>query len=272
MSDHDRGAYTPPSDRLAFDPRVPVRSGPAPITLILSAVVLLALVGGVAFLYRNGARHPGAGPAEVGTPVGAMKTPAPADPNAAPAASLAVDKVAVNATPTFAPPPEQPQLRPAQTPALIQPPQPGAPQPVPAGSPPPAPPAAQVAAAKPLAAPPTATPAKPLTIASLADAAIAKPAATPRSAALPAAPAPVAGGAAVVQIGAYSSAALGAAGWSGVAKLEPAAMAGKGRDIQPVRVGGKTLYRTSITGFASRGSAQAFCDRLKAAGKTCFVK
>ena len=52
MADYDdRGAYTPPSDRLAFDSRTPVRGGgPAPVTLIVSGVVLVGLVGGVFFL------------------------------------------------------------------------------------------------------------------------------------------------------------------------------------------------------------------------------
>ena len=59
MSDYDdRGAYTPPSDRLAFDPRQPVRGGgPAPVTLIVSGLVLACLVGGVFFLYRDGFKH-----------------------------------------------------------------------------------------------------------------------------------------------------------------------------------------------------------------------
>ena len=35
---------------------------------------------------------------------------------------------------------------------------------------------------------------------------------------------------------------------------------------------GKTLFRTQVTGFGDRASATAFCDKLKAAGKACFVK
>jgi hypothetical protein len=40
----------------------------------------------------------------------------------------------------------------------------------------------------------------------------------------------------------------------------------------PVQKDGATLYRTSVTGFASRAEAQTFCERLKGAGKACFVK
>ena len=48
--------------------------------------------------------------------------------------------------------------------------------------------------------------------------------------------------------------------------------AGKGKRVETVERDGQTLYRTSVTGFGDRASAQAFCDRLKAAGKNCFVR
>jgi len=79
-------------------------------------------------------------------------------------------------------------------------------------------------------------------------------------------------GAGWVQIGAFSTSALADKGWSDVAALSPAAMAGKGRKVEALSRDGKTLYRAYVTGFASHDSAQAFCDRLKAAGKACFVK
>jgi cell division protein FtsN len=147
--------------------------------------------------------------------------------------------------------------------------------------------ATPVAAALPPATPhPLAKPAKPVTIASLADAAIAqKPAVkTPPSPppigpptisppppplATAAAPPP---GAAWVQIGAFSSSALADKGWGDIVMLAPAAMAGKGKKVEALSKEGKTLYRAYITGFSGRDSAQAFCDKLKAAGKACFVK
>jgi hypothetical protein len=276
MSDDQRGAYTPPSDRLAFDPREPVRSGPPPVTLILSGLVLLGLLGGVAFLYRHGIRHPGAAPAEVGQPVGEMKTLSPEAANAM-STSLQQGGAAANAAPTFAAEPEQPLPRQSLAPvvAVAPPAAPqsvsgAAPQAVPAAAPPPRPPT--VASAEP------AQPAKPLTIASLTDAAISKPPPKPKAGVVAAAkpslaPAAVAAPAAGwVQIGAFSSPALAAKGWSDIAKLAPAAMAGKGKTVQPVTTGGTILYRTYITGFASRDAAEAFCGKLKAAGKNCFVK
>jgi cell division protein FtsN len=75
-----------------------------------------------------------------------------------------------------------------------------------------------------------------------------------------------------VQIGAFSTAALADKGWSDVAALAPAGMSGKGRKVEPISRDGKTFYRAYVTGFPGRDAAQAFCDRLKAAGKACFVK
>jgi hypothetical protein len=266
MTDHDHGAYTPPSDRLSFDPREPVRSGgPAPVTLIVSGIVLLAIIGGVFLLYRGGVRHKGDAPAVVGAPLGQIKTPAPIDANAMPP-GLTISKVDASAANTaFAPPPEEPLPRPlpVQAPTTIAPP-----------------------AATPVsAAPPPAIPkhAKPVTIASLTDAAMTpKPAARPpkpppAAPAMPASPAATAAvapsaGAGWVQIGAFSSSALADKGWSDVAALAPAAMAGKGKRVEALSRDGKTLYRTYVTGFAGHDGAQAFCDKLRAAGKACFVK
>jgi cell division septation protein DedD len=76
----------------------------------------------------------------------------------------------------------------------------------------------------------------------------------------------------MVQIGAFSSQALADRGWNDAAAVSPGMAAGKGKQVETVDKDGKTLFRTSVTGFASRADATAFCDRLKAAGKSCFVK
>jgi hypothetical protein len=76
-----------------------------------------------------------------------------------------------------------------------------------------------------------------------------------------------------VQIGAFSSPTLADQGWRDVARAEPDAMAGKGKAVQPLdRDDGATLYRTYVTGFASVSAAQAFCEALRASGKSCMVK
>jgi hypothetical protein len=81
-----------------------------------------------------------------------------------------------------------------------------------------------------------------------------------------------AGGPASVQIGALSSTALADKAWSDAARIAPGMAAGKGKRVEAIDKNGATLYRTAVTGFASRAEAKAFCDALTAAGKSCFVK
>jgi hypothetical protein len=113
MTDYDdRGAYTPPADRLAFDPRQPVRGGgPAPVTLIVSGLALVAVVGGVFFLYRDGFKHRGDGPTLVGAPVADVRTPTASEASGAAPAGLVVDRTtAPPPAPAFAPTPSEEPL------------------------------------------------------------------------------------------------------------------------------------------------------------------
>ncbi|WP_374654727.1 SPOR domain-containing protein [Phenylobacterium sp.] len=272
MSDPDRGAYTPPTDApLSFDARQPVRGGgPAPVMLILSALVLIALVIAIVMFYRSGVREAGQPPRTVGAPVGEMKGPPPAEAQPAdPAAGLQIYQSeggeAPPATPNFTAPPEQPQARPAPV-AVAPPPRPAPTAPV-SAAPIAAAPAAPSASGglKPAVQPPVVAP-----VVKIAPPAPPKPAA-PAPAAAPAKPAAV-GGAAAVQIGAFSSQALADSEWTKAVAVAPGAAAGKGKKVEAVQKGESTLYRTQVTGFASRADAAAFCDKLKAAGKNCFVK
>src|ERR1700761_187802 len=121
MSDHDRGAYTPNNDApLSFDARQSRGRRAFPTTLLISLLILVGLTLAIVMFYRSGVRGAGQAPVPVGTPVGEIKSPPPAQtqqpepgqglqiyrpegaaqaPAAAPAAG-------------FAPPPEQPQARP----------------------------------------------------------------------------------------------------------------------------------------------------------------
>ncbi|THD59433.1 SPOR domain-containing protein [Phenylobacterium sp.] len=294
MSDHERGAYTPPTDApLSFDARQPVRGArPMPFALILSALVLAGLALVMMMFYRSGIRHAGQPPQAVGAPVAAMKAPPPdeAQPQD-PAAGLQIYKTEGGKapsdaiTPKFAPPPEQPQSRvtvPPPTPPVtvaqtapvqaapaptLRPALPAAP---PAAAPAPkveAPKAAAPPAAKPVAVakteppPAKAVPAKP------------EPAKAAKAAPAPAqAPAAKVAGVAAVQIGAVSSQALADKAWSEAAAVAPGLAAGKGKNVEKVDKDGKTLFRVQVTGFGGRAAATAFCDKLKAAGKACFVK
>lgn len=274
MTDQERGAYTPPTSDapLSFDPRQPARgSRPIPFTLILSVLVLAALVAAIFMFYQSGVRQAGQAPQTVGEPVAAMKTEPPesAQPQD-PAAGLQIYKAdagqPMETQPNFTPPPEQPQPRP-QTPVVVTE------APVAKA---PAPPPATVQALKPAIAasapPPAAKPAPaPVKVA----AAPAKPPAAkaePVKAKPEPAPAARNTGGAVVQIGAVSSPALADKAWSQAVAAAPGLAAGKGKSVEKIERDGSTLYRTAVTGFASRADAQAFCAKLQSAGKSCFVR
>jgi outer membrane biosynthesis protein TonB len=263
MTDHDRGAYTPQTDApLSFDARrAPGGGRPVPMTLMISGMVLVILLIGVVYFYRSGVRQANQAPQVIGAPVGATKAPPPSSEQPSDAAAgLQVYKseaapaseaqgsvgqqtaAAPQAAPKFTPAPEQPEPRPA-----------------PRATPAPAP----AVAAKP--APVKPTPA-PVAVKAASKPPAVKPAPTPA----PAASAPAGG--AMVQIGAFSSAALADKGWSDTAKVLPGAMAGKTKSVQVVQKGGATFYRTSVAGFASRADAMGFCASLKAVGKSCIVK
>jgi hypothetical protein len=298
MSEHERGAYAPPTADapLSFDPRQPVRGArPIPFTLILSVLVLAGLVAAIFFFYQSGVRQAGDAPQVVGEPTPVIKTPPPAEAQPQdPAAGLQVYRSeaggpmeTVPAAPTFTKGPEQPQARtPAPVAAAPAPPVQAAPTPppmirpaLPAAAPVQAPPAKVVAAtpapkaAAPAAKPPvqiakaTPEPAKPAPVKPAP--AKVEPAKT-ETAKAAAKPAP--GGAAAVQIGAVSSTALADKAWSDAVAVAPGLAAGKGKGVEKIEKNGGTLYRTAVTGFASRADAQAFCAKLQAAGKSCFVR
>lgn len=259
MSDSDRGAYTPPTDSpLSFDARRPVRGGGGAggSTLVISAIILLLLVVGAGiWLYKDGRRGADDAPQPVGSTVADTKLAPQAkdQPEEDASAGLTIHKdedfaTATPGEPTFAPEPETVQPRPAPQPtapvasADLRPVRPAPTVPAPTPSTPAPKPAPLVIAPKPP---------------------VQKPA--------PVAPA-AGGGAASVQIGAFSSQALADKGWSDAAAAAPGLAAGKGKRVEAIDREGKTLYRTTVTGFGSRADATAFCDRLKAAGKSCFVK
>ena len=265
MSDPHRGAYTPPTDApLSFDARQPVRGArPLPMTLIISAVVLVTLSVAVVMIYRGGIRNPNEPPQAVGAEVAQMKTPPAASSQPKdPAAGLQIyHNEEAQPSASFAPPPEAPQARPT-APTVTAPVQ-----------------TAALPAAKPAAAQPAPT------IESLATAAAQKPAPKPVQIAqakpVAAAPAPTAAtpkpvatatGPASVQIGALSSPALADKAWSDAVRLAPGLASGKGKKVEAIDKNGTTLYRTSVTGFSTRESAKAFCEAIAASGKSCFVK
>lgn len=250
MSDHERGAYSPQTDApLAFDARQSQAGGGRgfPTTLVMSLVVLVLMVVALVLFYRSGIKGSTDGAAPVGTPVAQIKAPAPEGSQPSDeAAGLQIYKTEGGASstplvaPTFAPPPEQPQPRPTGPQASSNP--AATPR---AATARPAPQTDEIGAILDQNAAPTAKPVA-------AEAAVS--------------------GVASVQIGAYSSEALAAKGWSDLAGAFASDMSGKGKHFEPVSKDGKTLYRAAVTGFASKAEAQAFCGKLKAAGRACIVK
>jgi hypothetical protein len=296
MSDSNRGAYAPPTDApLSFDARVPVRGArPFPVTLIMSGLVLVGLVAVIFMFYRSGVRMAPQTPQAVGTPVGEIKGPAPDDAQPQdPAAGLQIYQSEAGqpahpaaAAPNFVAPPEQPGARPA--PAVQTPPPAAAPTTPVTASPtlrpalPPAPvaaapaplaaapaPAARVEAPPPAPAKPVAAKAEPKAAPKVSEKAPAKPAA---KAAVEPPAAKAVHGVAVVQIGAVSSTALADKTWHEAVGAAPGLAAGKGKGVERIEKDGHVLYRTSVTGFASKADAATFCAKLKSAGKACFVK
>ena len=258
MNDSPRGTYTPQNDQpLSFDARAPVRgSRPVPMTLIVSAVILVTLIVAIFLIYRGGVRGAGDAPQPVGQVVGDIKAAAPPENRPAdPAAGLQIYRgdAPPPAAAAFTPPPETPAARPTTPIAAADP----------IGA---ALESSEAAAAKPAAVAKPAAPAAPVAVKTpAAPAAVAKPVAKPVVVA-------TAAGGSLVQIGAFSSEALAEQGWKDAAKIAPGLAAGKGKSVTAVDAQGKTLYRTAVTGFASKDQADAFCNALKAAGKSCFTR
>ena len=245
----ERGAYTPPAEddlpfsRGGFDARRKPPGKAPPVTLIVSALVLLFLIVAVVVFYNIGARPSSDAPPLVGAPVGDLKVQAPVDAQPVdPEAGIDVYSDAIEpptSAPTFTPPPEAVQPRPAPRPL----------PPVTSDD------LAPAAPARPTPAP--ATPATP-----------APASATPRPA-----PAPTAAtGSSAVQIGAFSTTAIADRQYAAIAARFPQFARGADKRVQEVTASnGSTVYRTTFTGL-SRERAAAFCDAIKAGGGDCLVR
>ncbi len=92
--------------------------------------------------------------------------------------------------------------------------------------------------------------------------------AAPLKAARPAATAGGSGGS-LVQLGAFPSEAVANTAWTGFTKRF-AYLAPLGKSVQPVAIGGRTLYRLRVNA-GSANQAADICGRLKVAGEGCFI-
>jgi outer membrane biosynthesis protein TonB len=237
----ERGAYTPPTDddlpfnRGGFDARRGPPAKAPPVTLIVSAAVLLVLIIAVVLFYRSGLRSSTDAPPAVGTPIAQMKVEAPLEAQPVdPEAGVGLYDQAENAAaaPAFTAPPETPLPRPA-------------PRPI------------ETAEALPPARPATPAPARPT---------------APAAAPTPAPTANGAGGAAAVQIGAFSSTAIADREYAAIAARFPQFARNATKRVQEVTASnGSTVYRTTFTGL-SREDARAFCSAIESGGGDCLVR
>jgi cell division protein FtsN len=316
MAKFERGVYEPSDEVRVFDGSEDdddVEGSRLPLLIVL-ALLVLAMFGGVVWLaYTQGvARGRGetpvltaaAGPEKIAPsqPGGSnvpyqgfkiYEQPAPSDDSAdaAPPPPAKPEATKIDTAQAAAAPPLKQQTAPVETrpapvvaappPAKVEPQKivaaPAKPTPAPAktaaAAPPPKsvaaliqqanttpPPPAKVAAAPVSAGPATGAPRQ----LGAPVAAATKPA--------PVAAKPAAGGAYVLQIGAYKSQADADAAWKAYKAKHAALLSGYAPDVQQAQLGEKgTWYRLRIAGFSDKDGASATCDRLKADGGNCFL-
>ncbi|MBL1147941.1 MAG: SPOR domain-containing protein [Pseudomonadota bacterium] len=83
--------------------------------------------------------------------------------------------------------------------------------------------------------------------------------------------APVATGAWMLQLGAFSTGSSAEKAWDSFGKKYGSVLDGLSPDYQQAEVKGKTLYRLRAGGFESRADALARCEDLKKQGGSCLV-
>jgi cell division protein FtsN len=292
LANFERGVYEPSDEVKVYDgseEEEDVEGSRLPLLIVL-ALLVLAMFGGVVWLaYTQGVAR-GRSETPVLAAAGGPERVAPQDPGggnvpyqgfkiyeqpAPPDDSAEATPPAAPAPQASAPKAAEPKA--AEPKAVAAPPRPAAAPAAVAKAPAktvaaliqqansePAKPAAKPPAAKPTAAPPAASATgapRPL--------GTAVPAAVP-AAAKPAAPA-TAGGY-VLQIGAFKSQADAATAWKAYQAKHAALLAGYSDNVQQVDLGEKgTWYRLRVGGFADREVASALCDRLKADGGACIL-
>jgi cell division septation protein DedD len=303
MANFERGVYEPSDEVRVFDgseEEEDIEGSRLPLLIVL-ALLVLAMFGGVVWLaYTQGVAR-GRGETPVLTAAGGpervapqqaggnnvpyqgfkiYEQPAPPDDSADAAPAAAPAQVAAAPKPTAATPPAA-KIAPA--PAATLPSTKTTPAPAPAKSVAaliqqansvpepvkPAPPAAKANSAPPamkpaMTSPGTATGApRPL----VASAAKAPPAPAPVAAAKP-----VSTGGFVLQIGAYKSQADAEGAWKTYKAKHAALLSGYSDDVQQADLGEKgTWYRLRIGGLSDKEVATALCDRLKADGGACIL-
>lgn len=121
--DEDRGTYSPPTeDNLSYQSRKAPSRDQAPLTLIISGIVLVMLLVFVVLFYNSGLNSHGRTPPDVGNTVGDIK-----DSQVTDAKPLTGDELNDNGAAKFAPSAEAPDLRSAASADVNEAPPPVAP-------------------------------------------------------------------------------------------------------------------------------------------------
>ncbi|HEY8947678.1 MAG TPA: SPOR domain-containing protein [Rhizomicrobium sp.] len=272
MPSFERGVYEPKSDDVrVFDEdeqEIDEEGSRLPLLIVIALLVLAAFGGVVWLAYSQGVQRgradaprmivaaPGpvkeaaADTSEAPHGLKIYQQPAPTEDDTADNESVPPPPTAVQKTPAVAAakPEAPPAAKPTKPSAL-----------------------AEAPAAKPVEKPPVVA-AKPAE--TKAPASIAKPVET---AALPPPPAakvetaPAAGGAYVLQIGAYKSQADADAAWKSFKSKHPMA-ASYSEDVRKADLGDKgTWYRLRMGSFGDKAAAASFCEKLKSDGGSCLV-
>lgn len=256
MLDEERGTYSPPTeDNLSYEARRRPSRDQAPLTLIISGIILVLVLMAAVIFYNSGLNGHGRAIPQVGDTLGDLKSAqvqdarpltdqdlsdadtggarftsgaeAPADRSAAaanPGGQGEVNVAPPAATPVAGGLPSQ-----SDNPALK---------------------AGASASSSALAQKPDPTPVP------------GTPTSTPA----------VTGGGTVVQIGAFTSQDIANTEYNRLVSSYGLFLSGTGKRIEKVETASGTFYRTSVTGFATPDKARAFCSALKAANHDCFVK
>ena len=74
-----------------------------------------------------------------------------------------------------------------------------------------------------------------------------------------------------VQLGAYDSLGIAKEKWGGL-KKRSAMLANFPASSHAATVKGRTFYRLTVNGLATRADATSLCSELKAQGQTCFIR
>lgn len=74
-----------------------------------------------------------------------------------------------------------------------------------------------------------------------------------------------------VQLGAYDSLGIAKEKWTGLKKRN-ATLASFPASSHAATVKGRTFYRLTVNGLATRADASSLCNELKAHGQTCFIR